>query len=458
MNTKTSILIASTALFLAVGGWWFANHRKTDTQAASTPVVSTAAAVVEATSPTTEPVSLFNADKPTTAMKAPATRVESKVKAFTAAQGLHRLPEQRFRVDALRDTLLHTSGGCTIHVPASSFVDASGKPVRGPVNVVVQEALNATDLVMGGLCTVYKGKPLESGGSFSITATAMGQELELAEGRALSMSVPSRMKKAGMKLFPGVVRDGQVKWQEPAPLEAPVVEPRVALEALRFDLDTLTTNVTYSVEGFERPADAPIEVTTRVSEVAWADGGLMLKRDSSFMVGEHRVIFYANQQPSSVQVVPVWEGNFARQGGSVAGVNTFLEDPAVNYVFRVKQLGWANIDRLLNDKRTRRVDLVTTIADPSELKDVRISLVMKSHNLYLPGYQRVDGSYGFSHGDYEDMQLPIGAKAVVVATAQRDGKPCFAVHDMIIEPTAQISLEMRPTTDKELRAALNEAL
>ncbi len=456
MNAKTPILLVAAALFIGASGWWYHHHDKRDAPASNAPV-TVAHNIEVAEQPVKETVQQPVHDSPAPA-RTQATRATAPRKSIKAAQGLHQLPAQHFNVNAARDTLLRTHGGCAVHVPANSFVDGSGKRVKGPVDVEVQEALTTADLVMGGLYTVYQGRPLESGGSFSITATAKGRALELAEGSALSMSVPSRMKKAGMKLFPGVVQDGQVAWQEPAPLEAPIAKARVGQEALRFDLDTLTTNVTYSVEGFQHPSDAPIEVTNKVSEVAWADGGLMLKRDSSFNVGEHRVRFFANAQPSRIQVVPVVQGNFARQGGSVAGLNTFQEDPAVNYVFQVKRLGWANIDRLLNDKRTKPVELLTTIADSTGLKDVRISLVMKSHNLYLPGYQRVDGSYGFSHGDFEQMQLPVGARAVVVATAQRDGKPCYALHDLVIEPTAQVQLHMHPTTDKALRAALVEAL
>ena len=390
--------------------------------------------------------------------KVAGTRTATMARTNTSVQGTHRLPVQRFSVNARRDTLLRTEGGCTVRMPANCFVDAAGQPVNGAVTVQVQEALTPADLLLGGLATVYQGKALESGGSFCITASAHGQPLQLAHDRALDMAVPTRMKKAGMKFFPGVEEQGRVVWQQPEPLEAPEAQQEARVLWLEDVGDSLTTNVTYSVEGFEKPMDAPIEVTDRVSEVAWANGGLMLKRDSSFTVGEHRVHFYANAAPTSTAEVPLWQVRMDGQGLSVVGTNTFQDDPAVNYVFRVKRLGWANIDRLLNDKRTRPVDMLTTIADTTDLKDVRISLVMKSHNLYLPGYQRAEGGYGFSHGDFERMQLPIGANALVVATAQRNGKPCYALQAVVIAPSAHVQLQLRPTTDVELKAALMAAL
>ncbi len=454
MNTRTRTLLLATALLVGGGAWLLGTHR---TRTVAAPRASTASPAVVRPFPTHAAVAHPAPAAPVAAPRAhaaPSTRPR-------AVQGLHRLPVQRYTVQAQRDTLLRTAGGCTVHVPANTFVHADGKPVNGAVAVQVQEALTPADLLLGGLCTVYQGKALESGGSFSITATAAGRAVELAKDAALSMAVPSRMQKAGMKLFPGTVKDGAVEWQEPGALQAPVARARqeaVDAPALWPLLDTLTTNVTYRVEGFADAFDAPMEVTRRVSDVAWADGGLMLKRDSTFTVGAHTVHFFANERPTSTNVVPVWQGDFARQGASVAGLNTFQEDPATNYIFQVKRLGWANIDRLLHDKRTRPVDLVTTITEGEGLEDVRISLVMKGHNLYLPGYQRADGGYGFSHGDFERMELPVGAKATVVATARRKGAPCYALQEFVIAPTGRVQLHLQPTTDDGLRAALMEAL
>jgi hypothetical protein len=458
MNTRTRILLLTTTLVLGVAGWWYHTARTATAPAPRTAVAIALAAPTERTWPAPTEDAPPQQHRPAAARSVAAPRVAAPTKALTAVQGLHRLPVQAFSVDARRDTLLRTANGCTVRVPAGSFVDAHGTPVNGPVTVQVQEALTPADLLLGGLATVYQGKALESGGSFCITASARGQAVQLAPGMALDMAVPSRTKKAGMKLFPGVVEQGQVRWQEPEPLDAPVAQVVFGVEGMAIIADTLTTNVTYTVEGFDDPSDAPPEVTQRVSEVAWANGGLMLQQDSSFTVGRHRVHFYANDMPTSRNLVPIVQGNFALKGPGLVGTNTFQEDPAVNYVFQVKRLGWANIDRLLNDKRTRPVDMLTTIADTTDLKDVRISLVMKSHNLYLPGYERADGSYGFSHGDLERMQLPVGARALVVATAQRHGKPCYAVQPVDIAPTATVELQMLPTTDAELRTALMEAL
>lgn len=460
MNSRTSILLIAATLLLGIGGLWFNTRRSANALvpgAASTPAASVAQTSASSVLAHSE-VSELDQRTATPVRKVVGTRTATMARTNTSVQGTHHLTVQRFSVNAQRDTLLRTDGGCTVRVPANCFMDVSGKAVSGPVTVLVQEALTPTDLLLGGLATVYQGEALESGGSFCIMASARGQVLQLANDMALDMAVPTRMKKAGMQFFPGEVQQGQVVWQQPEPLEAPEVQHEAIGFWLEDVTDTLTTNVTYTVEGFEDPQDAPVEVTDRVSEVAWANGGLILKRDSSFTVGKHRVHFYANETPTNKAVVPLWQVRTNGQAATVVGTNTFQEDPAVNYVFRVKRLGWANIDRLLNDKRTRPVDMITTVADTTDLQDVRISLVMKSHNLYLPGYQRADGGYGFSHGDFERMQLPVGANALLVATGQRHGKPWYAMQPVVIAPTAHVELHLKPTTDAELKAALMEAL
>jgi hypothetical protein len=45
-----------------------------------------------------------------------------------------------------------------------------------------------------------------------------------------------------------------------------------------------------------------------------------------------------------------------------------------------------------------------------------------------------------------------------VATAQRNGKPWYAVQPVVIEPTAHVQLHLQPTTDEDLKAALMAAL
>lgn len=395
------------------------------------------------------------------AAKKPAQKVRAK-----GPVGPHRLPSQHFILNGQRDTVFRTAGGCTVHVPANAMVTTDGRAVEGRIELELKEALRPIDFVMGNLCTTYKGRPLESGGTFFLAARSGNEELVIAPGHAIDLIVPTFGVKSGMKLFPGDRIGEEVVWNEPGPLALaqPMAQVEVQQEAVfALEADTLLTNVTYRVEGFDRPYDAPQQVTDKVAEIAWANGGLWLKRDSTFAVGKYTVHFLANDEPSVTAVVPQWQGA-DRKGvqvvprGQAEGWNPHTTDTRLNYVFSVAQLGWANIDRLLNDKRTRPVDIITRVDNADDKENLRITLVMKSHNLYIPGYRMKDGTYAFSHSDQEKMLLPIGAKAVVVATAGTGSGTVFAMQPIVVEREGRIDLHLTPTTETELKEAILAAL
>ncbi|MEZ4738680.1 MAG: hypothetical protein R2818_04820 [Flavobacteriales bacterium] len=232
-----------------------------------------------------------------------------------------------------------------------------------------------------------------------------------------------------------------------------------ALEA-----DTLLTNVTYRVEGFDRPYDAPQQVTDKVAEIAWANSGLWLKRDSTFAVGKHTVHFLASDEPSVTAVVPQWRG---RPEGGASGAH--VSRPKVGTPAHHRhptelrlqrcQLGWANIDA----PAERQAHPSSGYHHPHRQcgrqgRNLRITLVMKSHNLYIPGYRKKDGTYAFSHSDQERCCLPIGAKAVVVATAGTGIGTVFAMQPIEVQREGRIDLHLTPTTESELKQALLAAL
>lgn len=396
---------------------------------------------------------------PTGVKPAVATRSRTRKK---SVQSPANIPAQAFKVNADRDTVLTTAGGCTVQVPANAFVDAKGRPLKGVVTVAVKEVLKPVDYVLGNMMTVYKGKPLESGGTFCITASARGEELALADGTALSMAVPSRSKKTGMKFFPGEETAEGVVWMKPEQLEAPKAPP-IAVQAFMVDevLDVTEkkTNLSYTVENWISLDALPGEVHLEMNRRAWEGDGWWLERDTTILVGQYKVLCYANDSATARTGGAFAVGNVAPQPWSKQeGTNTFNVDEKSHYVFQVKQLGWANIDRLLYDKRTKPVELITNVSNDDGMQDLCITLVMKSHGMYLPGYQCKDGSYGFSHGDFEKMQLPIGAKATVLCTAMKDGRPWYALQDITIAEQGTVDLLLVPTTEDDLRAELLSSL
>jgi len=483
MRTPKTLLIAGTLVLASLATFWW-NQRTVAAQQAPAPRATVhiaervAAEKTSVASPAAvPPVAAPTPSRTVTAKPRPAAMPSTK-----ALQSPANIPTQHFRVRADRDTLLRSKGGCTVKVPANAFVNARGAAVKGPVDLHLREVLKPVDFVMGNMVTVYKGKALESGGSFCLEANANGEALALAEGKLIDMAIPTRGAKSGMKVFPGKVDGDAVEWMEPRDLMVPGVVEDVPAQG-RKDVvvveglvaQRLMTNVWYRVKGFNHPNEAPAAVHTAVGTYCWKDGGLLLKKDTAMTFAGHLV--YMEPGDTTVwgafgnQVAATWDeavdvavneaARAQRTPGSTPtstkGTNAFKVDPAANYIFQVKELGWANIDRLMYDKRSRPVDIITRV-DNKDVGEVYISMVVKSHSIYLPGYEMKNGSYCFSHGDYEKMQLPIGAKATILATAYADGKPYVSMQEIVIAEKLNVDLHLEPTTKEGLRSTLEARL
>jgi len=130
--------------------------------------------------------------------------------------------------------------------------------------------------------------------------------------------------------------------------------------------------------------------------------------------------------------------------------NPFISDPDTKYIFSINKLGWANIDRLYSNPRTQVVDLGTEIQNYNEFDNIYISLVMDNEMIYLPGYQKKDLTYGFTHNDFESTMLPVGSPATIIATGYIGGKLYMSFHKFTIQASQKILLELKETTQKEL--------
>jgi hypothetical protein len=475
MKKPHLILIAGS---LVLGGlcttWWM---QRSTVSPRPAQVTAQAAAHMEA------PV--VKIEQPAPAPPAPAAKpspVPVRPKAAIAPmkkalQSPENVPAQRFSLHADRDTLLRSKGGCTVKVPANAFVDANGRQVKGPVHLELREVLRPVDFVMGNMVTVYQGKALESGGSFCLEASANGEALALAEGKLIDMAIPTRGAKSGMKFFPGKVEGNGIEWQAPRELIPPAPSANVNMVFREAGVDAgavvdeprpMRTNAWYRVERFSSLDDAPKGVRDGLMKLWWSGDGLMITRDSVITVAGHEVTLTPGDtvdgfaQTWNATSAPDWDGALAasrsaRRDAAPKGTNMFNVDPATNYIFQVKQLGWANIDRLLYDKRSRPVDIITRI-DNKEVGDVCISMVVKSHGMFLPGYEMRNGTYSFSHGDFEKMQLPVGAKAIVLATAYRDGKPHLAMQEITITEKLNVDLHLEPIGADDLREELEARL
>lgn len=87
------------------------------------------------------------------------------------------------------------SDGTSITIPAESFVDSEGNPVKGEVNLKYKSIKSPAEIIASGLHLMYNEngemKPFTTGGMFELTAEADGKQLSLKKGAEISVNYSS---------------------------------------------------------------------------------------------------------------------------------------------------------------------------------------------------------------------------------------------------------------------------
>ncbi len=80
-----------------------------------------------------------------------------------------------------------TEKGNELIFPAKAFVDGSGNPVTGNIDVSVTEITNISEMILSGMMTNSDQGPLSSQGEFKVEVSQNDQPLKLAEGSTFTI-------------------------------------------------------------------------------------------------------------------------------------------------------------------------------------------------------------------------------------------------------------------------------
>lgn len=359
---------------------------------------------------------------------------------FSKVYSTDKLKSQIFTIDNSIDNLITGESGTIIRIDKNVFVDQSGKTVKGIVEVKLIEALTPIDMVLGNLTTTFNNKPLETGGMIYLQVLADNKELIIAPNQSIQIKMPCDSTLSNMSLFEGQQDSLGIKWNNP--IQISNID---TLKNISVDLFEKTTNVKYSVDGFDINNDPP-EVSSEVGRICWEGDGLKIRKDSVFKIDNYTVRFYKQKK------LLTYSESFA----NIKGENSYAQDRKTNYIFSIKKLGWANIDRLLEDPRTEDVDFITSIENHTDFQFIYVTMI--TQKMYLPGYQKKDNTFSFSHNDEEKQQLPIGETATILATAYKNDMPYFAIKKINISKKQLVSFKLEKTTQEKLKKELKEKI
>ena len=119
------------------------------------------------------------------------------------------------RINPTIEQTIVAKQGTRVRVPAHAFEVAEGAKVL----LKVTEVYRKSDMILQNLATVSNGHALETGGMIKIEAFVDGQPIQLKEGMALDVEVPTKEVEDEMQLFASeVAEDGSINWVQPQPL------------------------------------------------------------------------------------------------------------------------------------------------------------------------------------------------------------------------------------------------
>lgn len=300
--------------------------------------------------------------------------------------GFENIPSQEFLISSDTDTILVGANGTKVKIESGIFVDSTGKEVHGNVRIELKECLDIYSMVLGGLTTTSNGEILESGGMICLNANFQNQKLSLKRNSTIQIEVPADSIIKGMQYFEGVSNGGKINWVNPVPLaikkpDAENFKRNSDSIQINYITDTIYKrhNVGYNVDiNGEKVVGnkIPIEIKNKISNFIFAENGLVIKKDSTILIDGYKINLYKNDDFNT------WKDyKYGKKWVSSSSINSFQEDANNSYVFNIKKLGWANIDRFFNDPRTKEIDWFASINDREVYSNTYVSLVFENQKI-----------------------------------------------------------------------------
>ena len=337
------------------------------------------------------------------------------------------LPSQQFTINQDADTVLRGESGTIIRIYKGTFVDSTGQFVHGMINVSLKEAYSPSAIIMAGLTTISNGKHLMTGGMINLQASNNGNQLKIAKGKSIGIVVPTDKLDTAMRIFKGVESNGQINWIAPVPLLNSMIKIEMPELAQAKKESKRITEI-----------DAIFEYVDTVSETSW--------NNEPKKNGKKRQSINSDLTASTF-IQEVNERN----------TNNFSVDPQLSYVFEVKELGWANIDRLYSDIRSEEVNLIVELNDIEVQENIYTTLI--TEGCYIPGYQKMDHTYSYTHNDSEAAVLPLGASAIILFTAYKnDGSALYCIEKITISKSQHLKLKLKKVSLEQLKEILRKEL
>ena len=375
-------------------------------------------------------------------------RENAKIAFFENVFNENNLISQTFEINPNRDTLITGNKGTKLRIYANTFDGVSDSSET--IVIELKEVFSKQDFIIGNLTTLSDNALLESGGMIFINATSNGNLLNINSDKEIGIIVPTTLVDEEMNIYNGIKNDSSINW----------VNPDIVQNSKVKNMEQTYKTVWY----YPRSSSNPDEL---VQDEDWKEEDI-IKRDNWFWESGRKIgdtlyfdkyfVHIVNYTLDKVKLSESGNGVFLQEVITEKGTSGYIEDYNTNYIFAVKKLGWSNIDKLFNDPKAEEINLIVKVDNASEFDYVFTSLVFDDREIYVPGYQRKDDTYGFTHNDSERLILPINDNVTLLTTAYKGDQPYFALTKFSLKPTQTISCKLEQKTLKSIKKELDEKI
>ena len=109
---------------------------------------------------------------------------------------------QHFSLDASTGGTFTTPQGTVVSIPANLFVDLSGNPAAGEVDIEFKDIYKKSDMLLSNMPTNFYGRALKSGGEFFIRAKSNNNLLQIASLKKIEINQPANDEPIDTMMLP----------------------------------------------------------------------------------------------------------------------------------------------------------------------------------------------------------------------------------------------------------------
>ena len=104
-----------------------------------------------------------------------------------------------------------------------------------------------------------------------------------------------------------------------------------------------------------------------------------------------------------------------------------VKQNSIDYVVQLKKLGWANIDRFINDNKCAESNFRVKVNNSDTVGVIDMSLIIPSRNICVKSISNTKDVFGFTQKTSSlYRKLPIGEKGLIVIMAINDDRKPYS--------------------------------